>query len=322
MKGLKICLALLLISAAFSTQDLRMLDEEKALPEFKTDMKINGENIIEGGVLDFDTNSKFLCVKGGVVANSVLNAQLTPIGDSQCFPYLYTTRLFNRFNPFSQYFYFRIHAPAAAGFAPNIKVNFHFKGYEVSDLDKMFENINKSVVKTKLEAKSITDTLFKKANEYNQYVARFSVGSKSIPEIKEEIQSYADKITRTQLDLEEEEILFNNLTVECEAKNTDLVHAMKALNEMNNRAENLDTEINNNLISIQEFEDAIADLKHAIAETEERIRKSQESLDADMKELRRLLPTEKEDLDKIEKGITDRTIEVVYNEIDQFVNSL
>jgi predicted nucleic acid-binding Zn-ribbon protein len=322
MKGLKICIALLLISAAFSTQDLRMLDEEKPLPEFKTDMKINGENLIEGGVLDFDTNSKYLCVKGGVVSNSVLTAQLTPIKDVQCFPYLYITGAFNRFNPFNQYFYFRVHAPAAAGFEANIKVKFHFKGYEVDDLDKMFALFNKNIIKTKLEAKSITDILFKKSNEYNRYVARFSVGSKSIPEIKEEIQSYADKIARTQKDLEEEEILFNNLTVECEAKNADLVHAMKQLSDMNNKAENLDTEINNNKISIQEFEDAIANLAKAIAETEERIRKSQESLDADMKELRRLLPTEKEDLDSIEKGITARKIDRVNNVIDQFVNSL
>jgi len=322
MKAIKFCIALLLISYALSTENLRILEEEDKLPEFKSDMKINGENLIEGGVLDFDMDSKYLCVKGGVIANSVLTKELTAIKDRQCFPYLYITAAFSRFNPFNQYFYFRIHAPIEAGFDPNIKVKFHFKGYQVDHLDRMFALFNKHIVKTKLEAKEITDRLFKKANEYNHYVARFSVGSKSIPEIKEEIQSYKDKIARTAKDLEEEEVLFNNLTVECEAKNSDLVGAMKILTDMNNRAENLDTEINNNKISIKEFEDAIADLKAAIAETEERIRKSQESLDNDMKELRRLLPTEKEDLDAIEKNIVDRKVKEVNRIIDAFVNTL
>jgi predicted nucleic acid-binding Zn-ribbon protein len=321
MKAIKFCIALLLISYAFSTEDLRVLQEEP-LPTFKTDMKINGESILTGGVIDFDTDNKFLCIKGGVIANSVLTKELTAIKDCQCFPYLYITGAFNRFNIFNQYFYFRIHAPAEAGFDPNVKVKFHFKGYKVDDLDTMFALFQKNMVKTKLVAKEITDILFKKANEYNHYVARFSVGSKSIPEIKEDILSYKDKIARTTKDLEEEEVLFNNLTVECEAKNSDLVSAMKVLTDMNNRAENLDTEINNNKISIQEFEDAIANLKKAIAETEERIRVSQESLDKDMKELRRLLPTETEDLDAIEKNISDRKVEEVNRIIDAFVNTL
>lgn len=322
MKFSHLAVLVIIACSGILASELRFL-EDGELPTFRCNMSISidetRETVIVDGELVLD--DRYICVKGGTPANHPFLEEAAFIDGKYCFPHIFMTGLFNRFNPFTQYFYFRIHSPEGAGYKQNIKIKYHFTGQNVEDLEKMFEKLNKMVQATKAEVKVLTDKLFEQANEYNKVTSKLLVNDKSIPEIIEEIDEYKVKIAALKEQITENQIQVNDLTATCDSRTMDLAVVVEELTALNDKAENLDNSINSNKLSIQSFHDALTDLNKVIEETQARIDASDAAIKHSLKECKKILPTYTEKLDGIQTLINERKTEEVNTEIDSFVVS-
>lgn len=312
----KICIVLILISQLLLINSLRNLDDVK----FKVDVSVNDEYILKDGILDLQ--QKYICVHGGTPSNSIFTREPAEINGEYCFPHLYISAIFSRFNPFTQFFYFRIHSAEGSGYSDNLQVKYYFKGNQVADLDAMFKGLTQQIVDTKADAKKITDILFDRANNYNNLSTKLSTGNKSIPEIQSEIDDYNTKITATKSDLQAEQINYNNLSTTCSTLQKEHNEEIAILQDLNDKAENLDNTINNNKISIDTFDTSLVNNEKAIANAKDRIHNAQTNYREALSELKTMLPTESEKLDDIDKKVVAKDLAGANTVIDSFVNIL
>ena len=319
-----ICLFLIFASQVYTGSSLRYLDERWAgrTTDLIADLSINGEIVVQQCRVNHSEHPHYLCCTGGTPSNSILLREPVMISGSYCFPHIYMVGLFSRFNPFNQSFSFRLHAPPDAGFSDNLRVRFLLQEDVVDDLNTMFKELSDLVVASKTEMKRLTDLLLERADRYNQLSAKRSTGNKSITEIQAEIQVYQAKVTQVTAKIQDENMKLNTLKAECEIATKSLQEQASDLSVLINKAVNIDNTINNNLLSIKTLEDSATDNAKAIKDATDRKNTAKENLHKNLEELRVLLPTEGENLDKISELVEKRDLAGVNTLVDSFVNVL
>lgn len=284
----------------------------------KVDLLINDKVVIKDGTL-VDSRG-YICVENGTQANSPLLGECAMIDLKCCFPHVFISGIYSRINPFNQIFYYRIHSPIGSGYTDNLQIKYVFKGVKAIEAEEIYKNLYTSIMDNKASYKRLSDKIWEFTNKYNSLTSKLSTGGKSISEIQADITMYKGKISSIQEKAVNEQINFNKLKAIYEELKSKHVDVLAHINGLNDKAENLDNTINNNLISIGTFENSLLNNSKAIKETEERIAEAKKKWQAATELLKQRMPNNVAKVDSIIKSITERKLENVVQEVDSIIN--
>lgn len=318
----------LIFASVILTNGLRVLGEaERAEHNYELTLILNGEEVITEGKLSL--SEAYLCIQGGIVANSILLNKLTIIDGKHCFPYVDFKYLDNNFSRIKKVLLFNTYGFEGTQLSDNLRVEVVFTGAVDTDtLEKMFEVINQDMTEVKIVAKTLTDKIFQSANEYNGLVVRFATGLKSRPEIEKEIEDNQKEIEKTEEELGRAKIRYNDYQADCTTSDAEREDALANLRNKRAKLENLNNTIYNNRQSIKSYEEGLYNKERAVEACRKVRDAAHEVCESTISTLKEKLPTEIEDLNEVEneieadlKGVDANTrIQAVTKLIDEFVN--
>lgn len=310
-------IALIIISLTISSQ-ARYL-QEGAISSGKANLIINGEKVVENGKVSFKKD--FLCISGGVPANSVQLENALVIDGDRCFPNIYIYGQISRFNKFTKFFYFRLHGTENSGFSKDALIRVWLSSESSpEDLDADWALYEKRINESKSNCKAKIDALFDDANKINSLISSISASEKSIPEIQNSIEVLKQNRINLLKKKQDEELSENSAIADCNNNRVQQFTLRQNIVKLNNEAEDLDDKFNNEKLALIEIQEFVTKKLKVIAETTETKNNAYKECDKLIALITPIIPNMTGEMKKAKVAIDDRKLDVCHKVLDGIVN--